>query len=168
MTTREIVDSYVAAWRERDPERIAAHFAADGVRRWEIVVPPVIGGPREFHGPAEIAGPIRSLLRAIPDLGLEVRRRIETDDGCMLEWLHSGTHAGAWNKWTPQREHVEFSGVSVYRTVGDKLAEECIYFDPDLMVRNWAPPLGTLMGVGLTMWRGGRAIKRGRRSGLAG
>jgi len=59
-------------------------------------------------------------------------------------------------------------GVCVYRTAADKLAEECIYFDPDLMVRNWAPPLGTLMGVGLTMWRGGRATKRARRSGLAG
>lgn len=168
MSKLEPVESYIAAWRERDPEKIAAHFADDGVRRWEFVVPPVIGGPHEFRGPAEIARPIRALIGAIPDLDLAVPRLVESDDGAMLEWVHTGTHTGAWNKWTPQGERVEFAGVSVYRIAGDKIAEERIYLDPDLMVRNWAPPLGTLMGVGMTMWKEGRATKRTRTRTPAG
>jgi hypothetical protein len=167
MTNLQLVESYVAAWRARDPGRIAAHFAQDGVRRWEIVVPPIIGGPRRFTGPDEIAGPVRALIGALPDLETETRRLAETGDGAMLEWRHTGTHSGTWGKWAPQGEPVEFSGVSVYRIADDKLAEECIYFDPDLLVRRWVPPLGTLMGVGMTMWKQGRATRRARESASA-
>jgi SnoaL-like polyketide cyclase len=165
MSGREILDSYVEAWKARDPERIAGHFAADGVRRWEIVVPPVIGGPRRFQGRAQIAAPVRALITAIPDLALEAQRFAETEEGGMLEWRHFGTHTGAWNRWTPQGEPVEFSGVSVYRIAGDEIAEECIYFDPDLLVREWAVPLGALASVGIGTLREGRAIRRRRRAG---
>lgn len=165
MSGREIVDAYVASWQDRDPERIAGHFAEDGVRRWEIVVPPVLGGPHHFQGRAAIVAPIRNLLTAIPDLGLEVRGFGETEDGGMLEWRHFGTHTGAWNRWSPQGEPVEFSGVSVYRIAGDEIADECIYFDPDLLVREWAVPLGALASVGIGTLRAGRAIRRRRRSG---
>lgn len=164
MSGREIVEAYVASWRARDPERIAAHFAVDGVRRWEIVVPPVIGGPRHFRGRTEIATPIRGLLGAIPDLGLEALRLAETDDGALLEWRHFGTHTGTWGRWTPQGEAVEFSGVSAYRVAGDEIADECIYFDPDLLVRAWAVPLGALARVGIGTLRAGRGIRRARRA----
>ena len=123
-TSREVIESYVTAWRERDPGKIAAHFADDGVRRWEIVVPIPIGGPNRFQGPEEIAGPIRSLLTAIPDLELEIRQLVETDQGGLLEWVHTGTHTGAWNKLAPQGEHVEFSGVAVYEISEGKITEE--------------------------------------------
>lgn len=162
MTKLELLDSYVAAWRERDPRRIAAHFADDGVRRWQIIVPPVIGGPNRFQGPADIAVPIRGLITAIPDLGLDVPRVAETDDGAMCEWRHHGTHTGTWNRWTPQGELVEFSGVSVYVIAGDRFAEECIYFDPNQLVRDWAVPLGTLARVGMSTLRQSRAIRRAR------
>jgi predicted ester cyclase len=162
MTNREVIDSYVGAWRERDPEKIAAHFADDGVRRWEMVVPPVIGGPNRFKGPRAIAEPIRSLIAAIPDITTEIPSLVETDGGAVLEFVHAGTHQGDWNKWTAQGEHVEFSGVCVYQVADDKISEECIYFDPDLLVREWVPPLTTLMGVGLGMWKQGRATKKAR------
>lgn len=163
MSGRQVVESYVEAWRARDPERIAAHFTEDGVRRWEIVVPPVIGGPRYFQGRAQIAVPVRALLTAVPDLALEVRRVAESPDGGMLEWRHYGTHTGAWNRWTPQGEPVEFSGVSVYRIAGDQIADECVYFDPDLLVREWAVPLGALARVGVRTLRDARVIRRRRR-----
>jgi steroid delta-isomerase-like uncharacterized protein len=162
-TNREVMESYVAAWRERDPQKIAAHFADEGVRRWEIVVPIPIGGPNRFQGREEIAEPMRSLLTAIPDLELEVRQLVGTDEGGLLEWVHSGTHTGAWNKLAPQGEHVEFSGVAVYTISEGKITEERLYFDPNLLVRDWAIPLDTLMGVGMTMWKQGRATKKARR-----
>lgn len=163
-SSREVIESYVAAWRERDPEKIAEHFADDGVRRWEIVVPIPIGGPNRFEGRREIVKPIRSLLTAIPDLDLEVRQLVDTDDGALLEWVHTGTHTGAWNKLTPQGEHVEFSGVAVYQTAGGKITEERLYFDPNLLVREWAVPLGTLAGIGMATWKHGRAVKKTRRA----
>ena len=163
-TNRELAESYVSAWRERDAEKIAGHFSDAGVRRWEIVVPIPIGGPNRFQGPKEIAKPIRSLLGAVPDLELEVRQLVETDQGALVEWVHTGTHTGAWNKLTPQGEHVEFSGVSVYKTSEGKFTEERIYFDPNLLVREWAVPLGTLMGVGVTTWKQSRAVKKARKA----
>lgn len=163
-TNREVIESYVAAWRERDPAKIAAHFAGDGVRRWEIVVPIPIGGPNCFHGPKEIAKPIRSLLTAVPDLELEVRQLVETDQGALLEWVHTGTHTGAWNRLTPQGEHIEFSGVAVYKVTDGKIAEERLYFDPNLLIREWAVPLGTLMSVGMTTWKQSRATRKTRKA----
>ncbi len=168
MSGRDIIESYVEAWRARDPERIAAHFAEDGVRRWELVVPPVIGGPRHFRGRAEIAEPVRALITAIPDLGLEAVRFAENEDGGMLEWRHTGTHTGAWNRWTPQGEPVEFSGVSVYLIAGNEITDECIYFDPDLLVRQWAVPLGALASVGVGTLRESHAIRRRRHLRQAG
>jgi hypothetical protein len=37
-----------------------------------------------------------------------------------------------------------------------------MYFDPDMMAREWVPKLGTLMGVGVKMWKKGRVTKKQR------
>ncbi len=34
--------------------------------------------------------------------------------------------------------------------------------DPDLLIRNWVPGLGTLARLGMTMWKRGRATRRAR------
>ena len=75
-----------------------------------------------------------------------------------------GTHTAAWNKLTPQGEPMELSGVSVLEIADGKITEERLYFDPWLLGREWAVPLGTLMGIGLDMWKESRAIKKARRS----
>jgi hypothetical protein len=165
MTRRELIDSYVAAWNALDPEEVAGHFTADGVRHWEVVVPPMIGGPVAFRGPAEIAKPVRDFMTAVPDLQGELLGFAETPNGAFVEWRHWGTHTGAWAGWSGQGEPIAFQGVSIYRIEGDALAEERMYFDPDVMAREWAPGLGTLMGLGFGMWRRGRAAKRARSAG---
>jgi hypothetical protein len=162
MAQTGVVESYVDAWKQRDPEAIAAHFAPRGVRRFEFVVPPLLDEPSQRDGPAEIVKPIRALITAMADLSLDVLGRVESNDGGMLEWRHTGTHTGAWDRWTPQGERVEFSGVSVYRLVDAHIFEERIYFDPDLLIRNWVPSLTTLGRIGMTMWKQGRATKRAR------
>ena len=104
MTSLQVMESYVEAWRQRDPEAIAAHFTQDGVRRWEFVVPPLLDEPNRRDGPAEIVKPIRSLITAMPDLTLAIMASAGTDDGGMLEWRHAGTHTGSWDRWAPQSE----------------------------------------------------------------
>jgi hypothetical protein len=160
MTRRELIDSYVAAWNALDPERVAGHFAGNGVRHWEVIVPPMIGGPTSFRGPVEIAKPVRAFMTAVPDLQGEVLGFAETGDGAILEWRHWGTHSGSWAGWSGQGEPIEFQGVSIYRIEGDKLLEERMYFDPDVMARNWAPGLVKLMGLGMKLWTRGRAARK--------
>jgi steroid delta-isomerase-like uncharacterized protein len=141
-TKVEILTSYGEAWNTHDPEKVAGHFAADGVREWELVMSPLIGGSTRFAGPSEIASGVKAFMDAVPDLTVDIRTVAETDDGAMMEWMVTGTHTGAWGGWTGQGEKVEFPGVSVYRIAGDKLMEERMYFDPDLMAKNWSPPKG--------------------------
>ena len=71
---------------------------------------------------------------------------------------------GAWNRLTPQGEHIEFSGVAVYKVTDGKIAEERLYFDPNLLIREWAVPLGTLMSVGMTTWKQSRATRKTRKA----
>jgi len=56
MSNEEVMSSYVEAWNAHDPVRVAGHFAADGVREWHVVQPPMIEGPTRFQGRADIAG----------------------------------------------------------------------------------------------------------------
>ena len=62
----------------------------------------------------------------------------------------------------PGGERVEFSGVSVYRLVDAHIIQARIYFDPDLLIRNWVPSLTTLGRIGMTTWKQARATKRAR------
>lgn len=142
MTKADVLTSYAEAWNAHDPDRVADHFAEDGVREWELVMSPLIGGPTRFAGHDDIAMGVKAFMDAVPDLKVELRTVAETDDGAMLEWVVKGTHTGAWGGWTGQGEAVVLPGVSVYRIKGDKLTEERMYYDPDMMAMNWKPPAG--------------------------
>jgi steroid delta-isomerase-like uncharacterized protein len=141
-TKAEVLMSYAEAWNAHDPDRVADHFADEGVREWELVMSPLIGGPTRFAGHKDIATGVKAFMDAVPDLKVELRTVAETDDGAMLEWVVKGTHTGAWGDWTGQGEAVVLPGVSVYRIDGDKLTEERMYYDPDMMAMNWTPPRG--------------------------
>jgi steroid delta-isomerase-like uncharacterized protein len=142
MTKTDLITSYAAAWNSHDSKRVAAHFADDGVREWEVVMSPLIGGPTRFAGQDDIATGVKAFMDALPDLAVEARTLVETSDGAVLEWTVTGTHQGAWGGWTGQDERVELPGVSVFRVKGGKLVEERMYFDPDVMAKNWTPPAG--------------------------
>jgi steroid delta-isomerase-like uncharacterized protein len=140
MSNTDIVRSYADAWNAHDAERVAGHFTADGVRRWQVVMNPLIGGPTAFQGTKEIASGVATFMEALPDLVVTAETAVETDEGAILEWRVRGTHTGAWGGWVGQGESVDLPGVSVYRMDGGKIVEERMYFDPDMMARNWTPP----------------------------
>ena len=64
----------------------------------------------------------------------------ETEDGIIFEWTCTGAHTGAWGDWQGQGEAVELPGVSIMRIADGRILEERMYFDPDMMARNWRPP----------------------------
>ncbi|MBJ7455361.1 MAG: nuclear transport factor 2 family protein [Thermoleophilia bacterium] len=139
-SAREIVDSYRAAWNAHDPDACAEHFTPDGVRRWMVVNNPAVHSPDRFEGREDIAEGIRAFMENTPDLRVELGAYAEGEDGAIFEWTVLGTHTGAWGDWQGQGEELELPGVSVLRVVDGRIAEEKMFFDPDMMARNWRPP----------------------------
>ena len=137
---REVVESYFTAWNGHDPEAVAAHFTPDGVRHWQVVNNPAIRSPERFEGPAAIAAGVKSYMDAFPDLRVEAGVYAESDDGAIFEWTCFGTHTGAWGDWQGQGEDMELPGVSIVRLRDGDILEERMYFDPDMLARNWRPP----------------------------
>jgi steroid delta-isomerase-like uncharacterized protein len=137
---REVVESYFAAWNAHDAEEVAAHFAPDGVRHWKVVNNPAIRSPDRFEGRAAIAAGVAAYIDAFPDLRVEAGEYAESDDGAIFEWTCLGTHTGAWGDWQGQGEAMELPGVSIVRLRDGEIVEERMYFDPDMMGRNWRPP----------------------------
>ena len=139
-STRELVHAYFAAWNSHDPDGVAAQFAPDGVRRWQVVNNPAIHSPDWFEGRGAIAGGVKAFMDMLPDLRVELGAYAETEDGGIFEWTCFGTHTGAWGDWEGQGEAVELPGVSIVRIADGQILEERMYFDPDMMARNWRPP----------------------------
>jgi steroid delta-isomerase-like uncharacterized protein len=70
------------------------------------------------------------LLRAVPDLQVDVQRHHVSDDGVILEVMIRGTHLGEWRGLpaTGRRVNVPLCGVFTFDE-NDRLAGERIYYD---------------------------------------
>jgi len=78
----------------------------------------------------------QQLLKALPDLQIEVRRRHVTDDAVVLEVVIRGTHLGAWRGLGPTGRKVEFPLCGIYTFDDqDRLAGERIYYDRGTVLR---------------------------------
>ena len=70
------------------------------------------------------------LLRALPDLAIEVRHRHAASDSVVLEVIIRGTHLGPWRGLPATSRRMEFPLCAVYTfDVGNRLAGERIYYD---------------------------------------
>jgi steroid delta-isomerase-like uncharacterized protein len=78
-------------------------------------------GVRLFYG---------QLLKALPDLEIEVQKRHVTDDAIVVEVLIRGTHLGAWRGLPATGRRVQFPLCGIYTfDADDRLAGEKIYYD---------------------------------------
>jgi steroid delta-isomerase-like uncharacterized protein len=76
------------------------------------------------------------LMRALPDLAIEVQRRHVTDDAILMEVTIRGTHLGSWRRLPPTGRRVEFPLCGIYTfDAGDRLAGEKIYYDRGTVLR---------------------------------
>jgi steroid delta-isomerase-like uncharacterized protein len=82
---------------------------------------------RRFYG---------GLMKALPDLEIDVRRRHVTDDAIVVEVMIRGTHLGAWRglPLTGRRVEVPLCGVYSF-DASDRLAGEKIYYDRGTVLR---------------------------------
>ena len=70
------------------------------------------------------------LMKALPDLEIEVKRRHVTDEAILVEVVIRGTHLGGWRGLPATGQHVEFPLCGVYTfDPDDRLAGEKIYYD---------------------------------------
>jgi steroid delta-isomerase-like uncharacterized protein len=76
------------------------------------------------------------LMKALPDLEIEVQRRHATDDTVLVEVMIRGTHLGEWRGLPATGRRVEFPLCGVYTfDADDRLAGEKIYYDRGTVLR---------------------------------
>lgn len=76
------------------------------------------------------------LMRALPDLQIEIQRRHVSDDSILLEVMIRGTHLGGWRGLPATGRRVEFPLCGVYTfDADDRLSGERIYYDRGTVLR---------------------------------
>jgi steroid delta-isomerase-like uncharacterized protein len=76
------------------------------------------------------------LMKALPNLEIEVQRRHVTDEAILMEVVIRGTHLGAWRGLPPTGRRVEFPLCGVFTFDSDnRLAGERIYYDRATVLR---------------------------------
>ena len=76
------------------------------------------------------------LMKALPDLEIEVQRRHVTDDAIIVEVMIRGTHLGGWRGLPSTGRRVELPLCGVYTFDADnRLAGEKIYYDRGTVLR---------------------------------
>jgi steroid delta-isomerase-like uncharacterized protein len=84
-------------------------------------------GVRQFY---------EQLMKALPDLEIEVQRRHVAADAILLEVVIRGTHLGGWRGLPATGRRVEFPLCGVYAfDADDRLAGEKIYYDRGTVLR---------------------------------
>ena len=105
-----------------------------------VVNNPAVHSPDSVEGREAIADGIRAFMENTPDLRVELGAYAEDDEGAIFEWTVLGTRTGAWGDWHGQGDDLELPGVSILCVADGRILEERMYFDPDMMARNWKPP----------------------------
>jgi steroid delta-isomerase-like uncharacterized protein len=124
-----IVEEHIRCENRHDLEGIMATFGA--AARYDEE-------PWNDHhvGRAAVEGYYRTLLRAMPDLNIDVRARHATETAVIVEVVISGHHLGAWRGLPPTGRRVEFPLCGVFSfDDADRLAGEKIYYDRATVLR---------------------------------
>jgi steroid delta-isomerase-like uncharacterized protein len=124
-----LVEQHVRLENEHDLEGVLATFGSTARyddEPWD----------EHFDGPAGVRSFYTQLMRALPDLAIDVQRRHVTGDCILLEVVIRGTHLGGWRGLPATGRHVEFPLCGVYTfDSANRLAGEKIYYDRGTVLR---------------------------------
>lgn len=124
-----VVEEHVRQENQHNLDGIMATFGADA--RYD-------DEPWEEHhdGRDSIRAYYEELLRALPDLHIDIKQRHVADEDVVLEVVISGTHTGPWRGLLATGRHVEFPLCAVYSfDEAGNLAGERIYYDRATVLR---------------------------------
>ena len=83
-----------------------------------------------FVGHEQVRAYYEQLLRAMPDLHIEIERRHACEEAVIVEVRIRGHHLGTWRGLPATRHRVEFPLCGIFTfDADDKLAGEKIYYD---------------------------------------
>ncbi len=89
-----------------------------------------------YEGSSGVRQFYQQLMRALPDLEIDVKRRHITDDAIVVEVVIRGTHLGEWRSLPATGRRVEIPLCGVYTfDEDDRLAGERIYYDRATVLR---------------------------------
>jgi len=93
-------------------------------------------GANTLRAGTESACFYEQLMKALPDLEIEVQRQHVTDDAILVEVMIRGTHLGGWRGLPATGRRIEFPLCGVYTfDADDRLAGEKIYYDRGTVLR---------------------------------
>jgi steroid delta-isomerase-like uncharacterized protein len=124
-----IVDQHIARENQHDLEGILRTFG----RTVRYDDEPWDG---HYIGHNDVRNYYNSLLKAMPDLHIEVQRRHASNDAVVVEAVITGHHLGAWRGLPPTGRPIRFPlcGIFVFDE-DDRLAGEKIYYDRATVLR---------------------------------
>jgi steroid delta-isomerase-like uncharacterized protein len=118
-----LVDEHVRRENLHDVEAVMATFGTDARYDDEPW-----GDHRTGHD--SVRSYYGELMRALPDLAIEVRHRHAASESVVLEVTIRGTHLGAWRGLPATGRLLEFPLCGVFAfDANDRLAGERIYYD---------------------------------------
>jgi len=118
-----VVDEHIRCENRHDLDAVMATFGLDA--RYD-------DEPWTDHrtGRDAVRAYYTELMRALPDLSIEVRHRYLASDSLVLEVTIRGTHLGAWRGLPATGRRMAFPLCAVYTfDAHDRLAGERIYYD---------------------------------------
>jgi steroid delta-isomerase-like uncharacterized protein len=124
-----IVEQHVRLENEHDLEGVLATFG-DGARYDDEA------WAEHFEGASGVRQFYEQIMKALPDLKIDVQRRHVADDAILLEVIIRGTHLGPWRGLPPTGRRVNIPLLGVYTfDQQDRLAGERIYYDRATVLR---------------------------------
>jgi steroid delta-isomerase-like uncharacterized protein len=123
MDERErVAREYFDAAAARDPDRMAACWADDGI---DDILPTGI-----LRGPDEVREYMREQFTALPDARMTVERVVVGDDVVVVQWRLAGTHTGGPLLGVePTGRHVEIRGCDLLEISDGKIHRNTAYVD---------------------------------------
>ncbi|HJZ82331.1 MAG TPA: ester cyclase [Pyrinomonadaceae bacterium] len=118
-----IVDEHIRCENRHDLEAVMATFGADA--RYD-------DEPWGDHrtGRENVQSYYTQLMRALPDLNIDVTGQHVASDSLIVEVIISGTHLGPWRGLPATGRRIEFPLCGIYTfDANDRLAGERIYYD---------------------------------------
>ena len=118
-----MVDEHIRGENRHDIDAVMATFGMDAYYDDE---------PWDDHraGRDGVRSYYRELLRAVPDLAIDVRQRHVGAEAIVVEVTIRGTHLGAWRGLPATGRPIEFPLCGIYAFgADDKLVRERIYYD---------------------------------------
>ena len=124
-----IVEQHVSLENEHDLDGIMGTFGETA--RYD-------DEPWDAHyvGRQEVRAFYEQLLRAMPDLHIDIRRQHVGEDAVVLEVIIRGRHLGAWRGLPATGRQIDFPLCGVYTfDKGNRIAGEKIYYDCATVLR---------------------------------